>query len=298
MPNMPKVIPAVFPPLFGAVALGMLWQAKGAMYVGWIAAAIWVFFVLKYLGRLPITPGILKRDLDTLPGRTGLVAANLTLMLVSGLVGGESLIAGQVLLVAALLIQVALIAAFLKRVRRDANVRAVQPVWQMIFTGFVVAIPATASLGSVAFAQMLLGYSVASAALIWILTAMQFLKGRFPPPQLRPALFIHLSPAAMIGIGATWVGYPSVALLFFGISVVMLAAMIVKIRWLLVTGFSPFWSSMTFPLVAFASLSFVVNSWLGWGLMMIVTLIVTIILTQIFQMWRRDDELAIATFAA
>jgi hypothetical protein len=122
MTDLPKVIPAVFPPLFGFVALGMLWQVQGLIMAGWVAAAIWLVFALAYVSRILKDQSVIRRDLDTLPGRTGTVAANLTLMLVAAQVSQVSTLLAALLLATSLLIQAALILAFLARVRRERHV--------------------------------------------------------------------------------------------------------------------------------------------------------------------------------
>jgi tellurite resistance protein len=297
MPTIPKVIPALFPPLFGAVALAFLWQAHGVPLIGWLAMIIWSGVALTYVGRVLAAPAILKRDLDTLPGRTGLTAANLTLMLVAAFMAPRSGLAATGLLALSLLIQIALILTFLSRIRGDKNLRAVQPVWQMIFTGFVVAIPAAALTGALPLAQVLLGYSVAAAAAIWALTGLQFALKRFPPPQLRPALAIHLSPAAMVGQGALFSGYPALADTFFWVSAAIFVALVVNIRWITAHGFSPFWSAFTFPLVGFAGLSFIIHAALGWILTALATAVVAYVCARIFALWR-SGRLAELTFAA
>lgn len=295
---MPKIVPALFPTLFGAVALAILWQYHGAPVVGWLMICLWIIATTSYLTRVAIDPSIISRDLDTLPGRTGLTAMNLTLMLVAGLVGTRWLLLGQIALIAALLIQCALVFAVGRRIlRADATGKMVQPVWQMVFTGFVVAIPAAAGVGSLPLAQTLLGVSVVMALAIWGLTAAMFAQNRFPPPQLRPTLAIHLSPAAMIGIGGIACGYPMIGTVFFGISVAIFVALVIKMGWLTAHGFSPFWGSFTFPFVAFASLSFFVTPWLGWLLLCIATLLITMIAVRILRMWG-DGVLGTMTFAA
>ena len=297
MSTFPKVIPALFPPLFGAFALALLLQALGVPLIGWVMFLVWGAAVVAYGARVAATPGVLKRDLDTLPGRTGLTAANLTLMLVAAFLAHRSSVVGMVLLAIALLLQVALILAFLSRIRADKALRAVQPVWQMIFTGFVVAIPAAALVGALPLAQALLGFSVATAVLIWALSALQLVAKRYPPAQLRPALAIHLSPAAMIGQGAVLCGYPLLADAFFWVSAAIFVALVVNIRWITVHGFSPFWSAFTFPLVGFAGLAFAVHPWTGWGLTALATGVVLYVCARVFTLWR-SGRLAELTFAA
>jgi len=128
---LPKIVPALFPTLFGAVALAILWQGHGVPYIGWLVVCVWIIAAASYASRAVSDLTLITRDLNTLPGRTGLTAMNLTLMLVAGLVGTKWLLLGQIALVAALLIQCALIVAVVRRIiKADAAGKMVPPEWR------------------------------------------------------------------------------------------------------------------------------------------------------------------------
>jgi tellurite resistance protein len=144
---------------------------------------------------------------------------------------------------------------------------------------------------------VLLFYSLGVALLIWGLSALQLYLRRFPPAQLRPALAIHLSPAAMVGQGAFLCGYTGLGESFFWVSAAIVVALVVNVRWITEHGFSPFWGAFTFPAVGFAGLSFAASGLFGWVMLVAATAITLYVLVRVLRLWY-IGKLATLTFAA
>lgn len=142
--------------------------------------------------------------------------------------------------------------------------RSPNPTLHLGFVGFIVGGVGAAELGLPQVATALLYMTMPVALAIWLAGLVDLLRAR-PPAPLRPLLAIHLAPASLLASVAALTGHDGLAQLFAGLALLVLAALVAAIRWLLEAGFTPMWGAITFPLAASAS-AFVLVGWTGLGL--------------------------------
>ena len=307
--------PAVFPPIMGLFGLGLAWRRAGPAFdvpAGWSDALIgavtllFLFLAAAYLAKLIYRPGVIIEDLRILPGRAGLAAMTLcTMLMAAGLVPVFPETA-RTLLFAAIALHGGLAALVVHALLTGPDEqRQVTPVWHLSFVGFIVAPLAAAPLGLVVLAKVTLYGAMIVAAGIYAISLGQLIR-RDPPPPLRPLLAIHVAPLSLFGTAAHMLGYGGLALLCAGLATVVLAALLVRARYLTATGFSPLWGAFTFPLAAYAGLMLALGGGTGGGevfrivggvVLVAATLIVPAIAWRVLQLWARGS-LAVKTNAA
>lgn len=310
-----RVPPAIFPPLLGALGLGLAWLGgigafalpRGlAQMLAGMAVASALFALIAYAGKLMRRPGVLADELAILPGRAGMGAAVLTVYLtaaVSGMVADLTL--GRVLLVAGMLLHALLLWVLVGVLRSGPpEQRRVTPAWHLNFTGWIVAARAALVLGWPTLAWWLVWPAAAAALLVYAVSARQAVQGRVPAP-LRPLLAIHLAPVALFGTVALGLGWTAVGTTLAWAALALLLALAVLGRWLLAEGFSPFWGALTFPSAAIAGLW--VTLWrdqptelhriIAGALLVAATLIVLPILFLVLKSWAQG-RLPVRTNAA
>ncbi len=309
-----RMPPAVFAPILGLFGLGLAWRRAVPAFdipAGWSDALIgattllYLFLAGAYLAKLIYRPKVLVEDLRILPGRAGLAALTLSGMLMAaGIapvfpgVAKPLLIAGIVLhcVLAALVVYV-----FLTGPREQ---RQVTPVWHLSFVGFIVAPLAAAPLGLTGLLQVILFGTMIVATVIYAVSILQLVR-RDPPPPLRPLLAIHIAPISLFGTAAHMLGFGSLALAFAGLATLVLAVLLIKVRYLTAAGFSPLWGAFTFPMATYAGLMLALGGSGGGevfrivgGVMLIAaTLIIPAIAWKVLQLWARGS-LAVKTNAA
>ena len=104
---------------------------------------------------------------------------------------------------------------------------------------------------------------------------------------------------------ASGLGLHGMALAFGLVSLAMVAAMGIGVRWLIAAGFSPLWGAFTFPLAAFANACFALErsgGGEGWRYaggvgLVVATLIIPTIAVKVLQLWAKG-QLAVKTNAA
>lgn len=257
-----RMPPAVFPVLMGLLGVGLALRRglaafglpadMGELVLG-LAVALWLFAAVGYGVKLARRPAVLFADLRVLPGRAGLSAAVLSLMLVAAAAAPIWPMAAQVALFAGLALQGALAVLILWLVwRGPAEQRGVTPVWHLHFAGFIIGGLAAVSLGLTGLATMLLWATIPVAVLLWLVALWQLVT-RIPPAPLRPLLAIHLAPASLFVTVAGGLGQSGVMLVAVTVAAAIFLALVLCVRWLTESGFSPLWGAFTFPLAAFAN---------------------------------------------
>lgn len=252
--------PAIFGPILGLFGLGIalrsLAAALGLDVVAQLAEALLGavvllhgFGVVAYAGKMVRRPAALIEDLGTLPGMSGVAAGVGALHLSAAALVPYAPGLALVVTLSGLGLQAVLVAlvAYL-RLTGPAEGRKISPAFHLVFVGYVLAPLALLPLGWTGLGQGLLILGLVVALPIWVLGALQ--AGRVPPP-MRPTLAIHLAPASVIATGAAWAGWPEMAFALAVLACVIAAALLIRLRWLLVAGFSPFWGALTFPLASF-----------------------------------------------
>lgn len=307
--------PAVFPPILGLFGLGLAWRqaavtlrlpgAIGELILGAVTL-LYLFAALSYAVKLARRPGVLPEDMRVLPGRGGVGAALMALcLLAAALVPYSSGLARAVVLTAVVL-QAGLILLFLRLlVSWPAEQRRVTPVQHILLVGMICAPLALVPLGLTGLATAIFALTGLAAAAIWGASLAQLIRGAVPPPPLRPAMAIHLAPAALLATVALKLGYQGLALGLAIWSIAILVALLGSWRELTATGFSAMWGSFTFPLAAFSGMMLGLGSamglpaarWIGAVALTGASVLIPWIAYRVMQAWAKGG-LATATNAA
>ena len=304
--------PSVFPPLMGLFGLALAWEraaeplgvprAVSEMLLGAVVM-LFLFALAAYLAKLAKRPAVIVEDLRILPGRAGLAAGPMCIMVVSpGLVPHAPAL-GRWLLFGGLVAHGGLAVRVVHGLLTGpVEARQVTPVWHLSFVGFIVAPLSAAPLGFTGLAQAVLAGTAAAAALIYGVSLAQLIR-RNPPPPLRPLLAIHVSPLALCGTASLLLGLTGFAVVFAGLASLVVAMLLLNARYLTAAGFSPLWGAFTFPLAAYAGLMLglaghgaIFGAVGGLGLVA-GTVLIPWIAARILQMWARG-ALAAKTNAA
>ena len=255
--------PAVFPIVMGLFGLALAWRraaealgipmAISDLILGAVTL-LFTFTAAAYLAKLARRPAALIEDLRVLPGRTGVAAFSLSgKLLAAGLVPFAPE-AATVLLYVFLAVHVCLAVLVLYLIfSAPPGGRMVTPGMHLTFVGFIVAPLAAIPLGLTGLAQFCFAVAMASAAAIYGISAAQMARRDTPPP-LRPLMAIHLAPMALFGTVSLGLGLDEAALPFAALAIGVLAALLIRGRYIAAAGFSPLWGAFTFPLAAFAAL--------------------------------------------
>jgi tellurite resistance protein len=304
--------PAIFPPIMGLFGLGLGWRAAapayglppaiGDMILGAVAL-LFVFAAIAYLAKPLRRVGVLVEELRILPGRAGLAAASLSLMLLAASLApfAPALALGVAVLAFGLHLGLVVLLVYVMRAGPPEG-RVVTPVFHLSFVGFIIGGVAANALGYAQIAQGVLWAMLVPAALIWAISARQLLR-QLPPAPLRPLLAIHLAPACLFTIVAEGAGLGGVAAVFGALAVVLAVALLAVGRWLTEAGFSALWGAFTFPLSAFATALILLSD--GQGalgvvagvLLLIASAVVPLIAYRILKLWAQGT-LAAKTNAA
>ncbi|QCO56845.1 tellurium resistance protein (plasmid) [Pseudorhodobacter turbinis] len=307
-----RMPPAVFPAIMGLFGLGLVLR-RGAEVIGYPSAfaemvlgavsILWFFATLGYLLKLRQRPAVIMEDLAILPGRAGLAAMSLGVLLLAATLFPYSLAAAQGLMFAGLAVHAVLAGLIAMALARGpAEGRHVTPVWHLNFVGFIIAGLVAGPLGFVGLGKGILIGTGAVAAGVWAISLVQLIK-RVPPAPLRPLLAIHLAPASLLGTVAYLLGMQGLATGFALLGGVILAGLVGSARWITASGFSALWAAFTFPLAAYAGLLLVLATtddrwaWPGLACLIASIGIVPLIAAKVLQAWSKG-ALAAKTNAA
>ncbi|MCF1709853.1 tellurium resistance protein [Tabrizicola sp. J26] len=303
-----RVPPAIFPPILGALGLGLVWRQSGwmfglpdglaEMFLG-AMTLLWLFAVLAYCAKIARRPGVLAEDLTILPGRAGVSALMMTIYQIAMVLGPYAGAAARGLLFGGLALHLALTLWIIGTLARaTAAQREVTPVWHLTFVGPILGAVAAQMLGLEPLARVIFWVTLPLAAGIGAVSLVQIVR-RVPPAPLRPLLAIHLAPLSLFGMVALGLGWPQVALVFAALAVTLLLALVVSLKWLLAAGFTALWGAFTFPLAAFARLvlGLMPGSLAGGAVLVAATMVILPILVRLLQDWAKGS-LAARTNAA
>jgi tellurite resistance protein len=301
--------PALFPSIFGLIGFGLALRRGGeagvippalAEAVLGAVALLWAFATLVYGAKLVLRPGVLVEDLGVLPGRAGLSTLSLCVLLMAFVV--ERYWAGAAMAFLGLGLMLHLGLALRLAVLFGAGppeLAVPNPVWHLHFVGFIVGGLAAAPLGMTGLAQALLYSTGLVAVALWAVGLWQMWH-RVPPAPLRPLLAIHLAPACLLGLVALGLGQQMLAQGLMVLASVLVIALLISLRWIIVSGFSPFWGAFTFPLVSFASLGIGLGGiwlWPGLAALILSVGVVPYIALRVVKAWA-DGSLAAKSNAA
>jgi len=254
--------PAIFPPVLGLFGLGLAWRAGAPAFglPGGVAemllgavTLLYLFCLAAWLAKPLRRSGVVLDELRVLPGRAGLAAMTLSLMLTGATLVPYAPRLALGLSVLGVAAHAALVATLTVLILRGpAEGRTVTPVWHMVFVGFIVAPAAWLPLGLEGAARAVLFATLPVAGAIWAVSLWQ-LATRIPPAPLRPLLAIHLAPASLFAVVATGLGHSTLAAVFAGAATLILIALLAAARWITAAGFSALWGAFTFPLAVYAA---------------------------------------------
>lgn len=306
--------PAIFPPIFGLLALGLAWRravpvfdvpaAVGEAILGAVTL-LFLFAALAYGAKAVRRPAVVAEDLRILPGRAGLSTMMLSLYLLAAVLVPYGGGAATAVLYAGLAAHAGLVVLILYVLATGpAEQRVVTPVFHLSFVGFIVAAVPAVPLGLHGLAQAILWGTGALAIAIWAESLRQFTLRGVPAP-LRPLLAIHLAPVALLGTVSLMLGQGGLATGLAWAAVALLLLLAIRVRWLTEAGFSPFWGAFTFPLAATAGLMALMAGYvaaqpfrlIAAGALVAATLVVPPIAWKVMQMWAKG-QLAAKTNAA
>jgi tellurite resistance protein len=304
--------PAIFPPIMGLFGLGLGWRAAapayelppaiGDMILGAVAL-LYLFALVAYLAKPLRRAGVLLEEMQVLPGRAGLAAASLSLMLLAASLAPLAPVLAQGLAVLAFGVHLTLVVLLVHVLRAGPpEGRVVTPVFHLSFVGFIIGGVAANALGYPQIARLVLWAMILPATLIWAMSARQLLR-QLPPAPLRPLLAIHLAPASLFTIVAQGAGLGGMATAFGALAVVLAVALLASGRWLTEAGFSGLWGAFTFPLSAFVTAMIMVSSGQGalgllaGGLLLATSGALPLIAYRILKLWAQGT-LAAKTNAA
>ncbi|MFN4100195.1 MAG: tellurium resistance protein [Pararhodobacter sp.] len=304
--------PAIFPPVMGLFGLGLAWrvlaeqpglaplQPLGEVLLGAVLL-LGAFALVAFLAKGLRRPGVVIEDLAVLPGRAGMAA-----MVLSVVLAGSALrpyAPGLALgLVVPGLIALAGLGVLIARVLQKGPVegRAVSPVFHLTYVGYILAPQTLMPLGYTGASMVIFWATMAVAALIWAASLRQILT-HVPPAPLRPLLAIHVAPASLLASVAVLLGYPLMGAGFALLAMALVALLMVRVRWLLTSGFSPLWGALTFPLAAAASAAIlalgVPGLWIGAALLALASGLTPYVAFRVLKAWAKG-ELAARTNAA
>lgn len=288
--------PAVFGVFLGLIALGLVWVRAGAMLglgpsLGWVifaASSVGFFAALgMYLAKLAKRFWVVKEELATIPGRQGVSAVTLCLMLIAAGLAPKQPGLAMGLLTVALLGHA--ITALWVLVQLIQGPRVISPVLHLVFVGFIVGSQASAILRLQTLTLALCAFSLVAALAIYGAT-LEAMKGADTPPPLRPLAMIHLAPVSLMGTTSLLLSLSTTALIFGVLAVLIALVLALRLRWLTAAGFAPTWAAFTFPVVAFTGFmlmlgqTFPVFFWIGAALLALVTLYVPLIAARLLKM--------------
>ncbi|GKY88013.1 tellurium resistance protein [Sinisalibacter aestuarii] len=318
MPRWRKMPPAVFPPVLGAFGLATAWgrtvdafsftPAVGQILMGAVTL-LYLYLLGNYVAKLAKRPGVLGEDLRVLPGRAGLAAMTMAGMLLALAVLPFSMPLAKAILALAVAGHAVIAVMFVWQfLTGPAEARTVTPVMHLTLVGFIVSPLAALQMGWATFSQIVFLFSVLVALAIWIASALQFARQDVPAP-LRPLLAIHVAPASLLGTVALLMGNGGLGLAFGILAILMVAALLIRARWVIAGGFSPLWGAFTFPLAAFSSLMMVLGTanmgprdglvfdLIGAVALVAATFFIPWVLTKVVQLWLKG-QLAVKTNSA
>lgn len=257
---------------------------------------LFLFFVAAYGVKTAMRPGAVIEDLNTLPGRAGLAAMALGMMVVATLFASRSFGVAWVFLGLGfgLLSAIALYVAF-HRLRGTDQAGPPTPAMHLVFVGFVLVPGSALPLGvPVLWIELLCVYAFVAALIIVGLTIKPLVTGEGTPP-LRPLQGIQLAPAAFLTSASVMTGHAVLAGIAMVWAMAVAVLLLLRARWMTVGGFSGFWSAFTFPATAFAGALMLYSrmsgidalGMLGGGVLVVVTLYIPVIAYKILKLWAK-----------
>lgn len=298
-----RVPPAVFPAVLGLLGLVSAWRHASLAFnlpiqpvdvATGMVTLLFLFCAVAYGAKFIFRPGSLRDDVRTLPGRTGVAALCLGLMVSAALLGKFSASLAVVFLLLGFAGLAALALFVLRqRLRGVDSAGPPTPALHLVFVGFILAPAAALPLGiATSLMPWLIWYCIAAAVLVFAFTLGPLLSGNAPVP-LRPLQTIHLAPLAYVSMAAALTGQFGLSQVFLAAASIVAVILVLRARWLTAGEFSGFWSAFTFPVTAFAGAllsGYMTSGWevlrVAGGIVLVaVTLYVPVIAFKVLKAW-------------
>lgn len=315
VPRFRRLPPAVFPALLGLLGLVVAWYRAAHAFalptpiIDVFAGAVtllYLFFAALYVVKLAHRPAVVMEDAAILPGRTGIAAMALGLIVLASLPTAFGPLFARVALMAGVAVLVGLALWVLpRRLKGNDTAGPITPAMHLVFVGFILVPTAAVPMGlALPVMPWLIGYCVIAALIIAAPTIGQLAFATGAPP-LRPLHAIQLAPPAFVAsclflIGAERLGAASLI-----VAVAIAGLLVYRLRWLVEGGFSPMWAAFTFPVTALAGALFLGAGALDLPLLRIAgaivllaaTLFIPVIAFKVLKLWA-SGVLAVKTNAA
>ena len=296
--------PAIFPPIMGLFGLGLAWRvmahAPGMLPLEPIGEAIlgatlllYGFSLIAWLSKPLRRPAVVIEELRVLPGRAGIAAMVLCLVLSGAVLRPYAPVLALDLVIVGLaaLFVLGLGIAYVLQTGPEEQ-RVVTPIFHLTYVGYILAPITLVPLGHTQIASAILFASIAIAGLIWAISLRQILT-RIPPAPLRPLLAIHLAPASFIAISSLLLGHPWLATGFALLALALFTLLIANLRWLTAAGFSPLWGAFTFPIAGAASAAILAlgtpGLWIGAALLLGASILTPWVNFRVLKSWAKGD---------
>lgn len=266
--------PAIFPICLGLLGLGLGWRNAsdvlpvaheiGDVLLG-LGCAFYVFFLVSYLCKLLARPMVLFEDSANPVARAGIAAAAMSLMLLAAALLPFGISAPFVWW-AGVIAQIGASALGCWAIWRDPpGARKFSTFQYLTFVGPVVGPLAGIPLGHVSESMILTLAALAAWVIITIGLIRQLHRDR-PPVNLRPSMAIFLAPVCLFATSFGLLGVDWAFVVFYWLSSVMAAGLVLLVPWMIKGGWSPIWASFTFPAAAFLQVQVMAVAKLGIGL--------------------------------
>ena len=209
-----------------------------------------MFFLALYLRKVIARPKVLFEDMTNPSARAGIAAAAMSMMLLAAALLPFGISVPQVWWTGVVL-QIGASAVVCYAIWHDPpDRRKFTPFQYLTFVGPVVGPVAGVPLGYVTESILL---SLAAFVAFLIVTAgnaLQLLQQR-PPIHLRPSLAIFLAPICLFAISFGLLEFEGAFFVFYWAANIVAMVLLLLTPWLVAGGWSPVWSSLTFPTAAF-----------------------------------------------
>lgn len=256
--------PAIFPVALGFMGLGLAWRNAAAVTVlpheigdlllG-LSTAFLIYFLAIYTLKALKRPSVVWDDMKTAPGRAGVAALPMALMLLTAALLPFGVAVPEVWWTGVVLQAMVIVLGALSILSEPRELRGFTPFQYLSFVGPIVAPLAGVPLGFIrsTFALLIfaqIAWVVISAGYLWKLLAVR------PPPPLRPALAIPLAATSLMAIGYGMLNIDAGFDLFYGIAWVLALALLAAGRWMMAGGWTPVWGAFTFPVATFTNMQY------------------------------------------
>ncbi len=257
--------PAAFPVSLGFMGLGLAWRNAsgilpipheiGDLLLG-LSTAFLIYFLFIYAAKIIARPRVLWEDMKTPPGRAGVSALPMAVMLLVAALLPFNVEIPEVWWTGVILQAGTVILSILTLWKGAPELRAFSPFQYLSFVGPVVAPLAGVPLGFVTASTWLTMFALISWFIITLGYGRKLLIVR-PPVPLRPSLAIALAAVSLLGIAFSLLGNSTLFLFFYVLAWIIGLALVAFGRWIMKDGWTPVWGALTFPAATFTNLQIV-----------------------------------------